>query len=136
MVDLEKDDIFLFSNNIFYEKWNDKKKNYHLLDYLLPSEDLDDLKKVQEMSSIIENYDFTSFIKKYDLQDYIVSIIFKNKNEVKVLSKINFDNTLKINNKKFININLDEENDFEKILNDLKIIYEDYWKKIMKLTHR
>ena len=51
------------------------KKNYQLLDYLLPSEDLEDLNKLQEMSNSIETYDFVNLIKKYDLKDsYINSI--------------------------------------------------------------
>ena len=88
------------------KRWNDIKKNYQLLDYLLPSEDLEDLNKLQEMSNSIETYDFINLIKKYDLKDYIISIIYKNKNEVKILSKINLNNSLKINNQKYSKVNL------------------------------
>ena len=129
LIDAEKDNIYLFSNNIFYEKWNEFKKNYELLDYLLPSEDLEDLNKIQQMSNSIETYDFINLIKKYDLKDYIISIIYKNRNEVKILSKINLDNSLKINNQKYSNINLDNEKDFNKVLENLKNVYEDQWKK-------
>ena len=129
LVDTETDNIYLFNNNIFYEKWNDEKKNYQLLDYLLPSEDLEDLNIIQGISDSVESYDFINLIKKYDLNDYIISIIYKNKNEFKILSKINLNNSLKVNNQKYININLDNEKDFQKILESLKIIYEDYWKK-------
>ena len=129
LVDTETDNIYLFNNNIFYEKWNDEKKNYQLLDYLLPSEDLEDLKIIQGLSNSVESHDFTNLIKKYDLNDYIISIIYKDKNEFKVLSKINLNNSLKVNNKKYTDINLDDEKDFKKILENLKIIYEDYWKK-------
>ena len=73
---------------------------------MLPSEDLDDLNKLQEMSNSIETYDFINLIKKYDLKDYIISIIYKNKDEVKILSKINLNNSLKINNQKYSKINL------------------------------
>ena len=48
---------------------NINKKNYHLLDYLLPSEDLDDLNKLQSIINSIEAYDFANLIKKYDLKD-------------------------------------------------------------------
>ena len=129
LVDTETENIYLFNNNIFYEKWNDKKNNYQLLDYLLPSEDLDDLIKLQEMSNSIETYDFINLIKKYDLKDYIISIIYKNRNEVKILSKINLNNSLKINNQKYSKVNLSKENDINKILDNLKSIYEDEWKK-------
>jgi hypothetical protein len=129
LLDTETDSIHLFNDNIFYSKWNDKYKNYHLLDYLLPSEDLEDLNKLQEVSNSIETYDFVNLIKKYDLQDYIILIIHKNKDEIKILSKINYKNSLKINNQKYSKINLYNENDIDIILDDLKNIYEDEWKK-------
>jgi len=129
LVDTESESTYLFNNNIFYKQWNNTKENYQLLDYLLPSEDLDDLNKLQEISGYIETYDFMNLIKNYDLKDYIISIIYKNKNEVKVLSKINLNNSLKINNQKYTQVNLNNEADINKILNSLKNIYEDEWKK-------
>ena len=129
LVDTETESIYLFNNNIFYEKWNDIKNNYQLLDYLLPTDDLEDLNKLQEMSNSIETYDFINLIKKYDLKDYIVSIIYKNKEEVKILSKINLNNSLKISNQKYFKIDLTNEQDFNMILENLKNLYEDEWKK-------
>tara|TARA_B100000787_G_scaffold142434_1_gene111761 strand:+ start:386 stop:1372 length:987 start_codon:yes stop_codon:yes gene_type:complete len=129
LVDIETENIYLFNDNIFYKEWNNTNKNYQLLNYLLPSEDLEDLNKIQEMSHSIETYDFATLIKKYDLRDYIISIIYKNKNDVKVLSKINLNNILKIKNQKYPKVNLNDEKDFNKILENLKNIYEDQWKK-------
>ena len=129
LVDTETDSIHLFNNNIFYERWNDKIKNYQLLNYLLPSEDLEDLNKLQAASDSVETYNFLNLIKKYDLKDYIISIIYKNKNEVKVLSKINLNNSLKIDSQKFFKVNLNNEKDFNMILENLKNLYEDEWKK-------
>ena len=129
LVDTETENIYLFNNNIFYERWNDLVNNYQLLDYLLPSEDIEDLNKVQEMSKSIETYDFIDLIKRYDLQDYIISIIYKNKDEIKILSKINLNNTLRINNQKYSKVNLTNEKDLNSIIKNLKDIYEDEWKK-------
>ena len=129
LVDTETDNIYLFNDNIFYEKWNDKKKTYQLLNYLLPSEDLEDLNKIQEKSNSIETYDFINLITKYDLKDYIISIIYKSKSEVKILSKINLNSSLKINNQKYSSINLNNEKDVYKIIENLKDVYEDQWKK-------
>jgi hypothetical protein len=125
LVDTETESIYLFDKNIFYERWNDIKNNYQLLDYLLPSEDIEDLNKLQEMSKSIETYNFTDLIKKYDLQDYIILIIYKNQNEIKILSKINLNNSLKINNQKYSKINLANEKDLNMILKNLKNLYED-----------
>ena len=129
LVDLEIDQIYFFTKNIFYEKWNRDNKNYHLLEYLLPSEDLEDLNIIQINQNTIEDYDFTNLIKKYDLEDYIISIIFKNKDELKILSKINLKNSFKVDNQIFKKIDLDNENNFQMILDNLKDTYENYWKK-------
>ena len=129
LVDTENESINLFNDNIFYERWNDIKKNYQLLNYLLPSEDLEDLNKLQEMFNSIETYDFINLITKYDLKDYIILIIYENGDEVKILSKINLNNSLKVNNQKYSDVSLDNEKDFNKILENLKSIYEDEWKK-------
>ena len=129
LVDTEMEGIYLFDRNIFYEKWNDVKKNYQLIDYLLPSEDLEDLNELQMMSDSIETYNFINLIKKYDLKDYIILIMYKNRSEIKVLSKINLNNSLKISNQKYSKVNLTDEQDFKMIIEDLKNIYEDEWKK-------
>jgi hypothetical protein len=129
LIDIKTNNTYLFNNNIFYDRWNDTKKNYQLLDYLLPSEDLEDLNKLQEMSDSIETYDFINLITKYDLKDYIISIIFKNQDEVMILSKINLNNSLKIKNLKYSKIDLTNEKDFNMILKNMKNLYEDEWKK-------
>ena len=129
LVDLEKDKIFLFNDNIFYQRWNDAKKKYYLLEYLLPSEDLEDLNDIQQNFKFIEDYDFLKLIKKYDLNDYVVVILFKSKNQLKVHSKINLQNSFKVNNQVFEDIDLNDEKNFESVIVKLKTIYEDYWKK-------
>jgi len=129
LVDIETENIYLFNNNIFYEKWNNEKKNYQLLDYLLPNEDLEDLDKIREITNSIDSYDFLNMISKYDLNDYIILIIYKNGSEVKTLSKVNLNNSLKVYNHRYLKIDLDNVSDFQKIIRNLKITYEDYWKK-------
>ena len=104
LMDTETDSIYLFDNNIFYDKWNDEKNSFQLLEYLLPSEDLGDLGKIQSIMNNIEAYDFSELIEKYDLQDYIVLIIYKNKNEIKILSKIDLNNSLKLDNKNTVTL--------------------------------
>ncbi|MDC1159765.1 hypothetical protein OAS96_03505 [Candidatus Pelagibacter sp.] len=129
LVDAEQEKIYLFTDNIFYEKWNTEIKNYHLLEYLLPSEDLEDMGIIQKKYDAIENHDFLNLIKKYDLEDYIITIIYESKDEIKILSKINLNNSFKIDNKQFEKKNLTNEEDFKIVLDVLKNTYENYWKK-------
>ena len=134
MVDLESDQISLFNNNIFYKKWNNNHKRYFLLNYILPTEDLEDVDLLSQNSQSIEDYDFRKIIKKYDLNDFIITIIYKDNDNLTVLSKIQLNKSFKVQNKKFENINLFHEKDLNLVLNDLKTTYENYWKNINKIN--
>jgi len=129
LVETKDNNIYLFNNNIFYDKWNEQKNSYDLLDYLLPSEDIEDLIELQKTSKDIEAYDFSNLINKYDIKDNIILIIYKEGNSIRTLSKINLNNTLKIQNKNYFKIDIENEDDFSNIVKSLKQYYEDQWKK-------
>ena len=129
LFDTEKERVDLYDDNPFYNKWNNKKNNFQLLEYILPSEDLYDLNNIQEEINNIEVYDFNRLVKKYDIKDHIILIVYKTKNEVKILSKINLDNSIKLVNKTYSEINLQNEVNIEKLIIDLKDDYENQWKK-------
>ena len=134
IVDVQLDKILLFSNNVFYEKWNKNNERFYLLNYLLPSEDLEDVNLLSQNSKSIEDYDFKEIIKKYDLNDFIITIIYKNNNDLKILSKIQLNQFLKIDNQAYENIELSNEKDLELVLTNLKISYENYWKNINQIN--
>jgi hypothetical protein len=129
LVETKDNNIYLFNNNIFYDRWNEQKNSYDLLDYLLPSEDIEDLIELQKTSKDIETYDFSNLINKYDIKDSIILIIYKEGNGIRTLSKINLNNTLKIQNKNYPKIDIINEDDFFNIIKSLKQLYEDQWKK-------
>ncbi|MDB9936312.1 hypothetical protein OAD05_05285, partial [Candidatus Pelagibacter sp.] len=63
------------------------------------------------------------------IKDSIILIIYKESNSIKTLSKINLNNTLKIQNKNYPKIDIINEDDFFNIVKNLKQLYEDQWKK-------
>ena len=129
LIETKNNNIYLFNNNIFYDKWNEQKNSYDLLDYLLPSEDIEDLIELQKISKDIETYDFSNLINKYDIRDSIILIIYKESNRIRTLSKINLNNSLKIQNKNYPKLDILNNNDFSNIVENLKQLYEDQWKK-------
>ena len=129
LVETKDNNIYLFNNNIFYDKWNKQKNSYDLLNYLLPSEDIEDLVELQKISKDIETYDFSNLINKYDIKDSIILIIYKEGDSIRTLSKINLNNTLKIQNKNYPKIDIVNEDGFFNIIENLKQLYEDQWKK-------
>ena len=101
IIENKDNSIYLFNDNIFYDKWNEQKNSYDLLDYLLPSEDIEDLIELQKMSKDIETYDFSNLINKYNITDSIILIINKEGGNIRTLSKINLNNSLKLENKNY-----------------------------------
>ena len=134
IVDIERNEISLFTKNLFYKLWNLDIKEYHLLQYVLPNEDLEDIKILQSKINDIEDYNFSEIILKYNLKDYIVCIFFLDKDKTRVLSKIKLENDNIILNKEFGFIKLNNANSIQPIIDNLKIIYEDRWKKINQIN--
>jgi len=126
--DENKDEILMFSESDLFNKWNSNIKNYHLLKYILPTEDLEDFNLIKRNSKNLENYDFKEIIQKYNLEDYIVTIIFKNNEEIRVLNKINFNEKIDLKNLSFKNMSLNDDKEIEKFTENLKSIFENYWK--------
>ena len=128
IIDQEGDDLLLFSNNPIYKNWNKTTEKNLLIDYLLPTEDLEDLNLIKKESANLENYDFNKIIEKYFLNHSIVALIFKDSKEMRVLSKIFIKDQKIIKNNSFENFNFNEEAKIKNLIDELKIIYEDIWK--------
>ena len=126
--------ISIFSNNPIYVNWNKTNKRYHLINYLLPSEDLEDLNLIKEKLDVIETYDFNEITKKYFLKNSIISLIFRGKNELRILTKIYNDKNEIIKNDTFKNINIDNETDLNFLIENLKNLFEDTWKKLNEIN--
>ena len=134
LIDIEKKQISLFSENPFYLNWNEKNEKYYLLKYILPNEDLEDINIIKININNIEDYSFNEIISKYDLKDYIIIIFSKDKKNLKTLSKLNFNNNLIILNKIFLEVNFNEKKSLENVIKILKTNYENHWKKINQIN--
>jgi len=134
IINQKNGELLVFSNNPIYEKWKIVKNKSFLIEYLLPTEDLEDLQTIKEKSLIIENYDFKKIIEKYFLKHSIVALIFKDNDEIKVLSKITIKDKKIIKNNSFKNFDFNNEKMLENLMNELKIIYEDLWKEYNQIN--
>ena len=134
IIDEKGNDISIFSNNPIYNDWNKTNKRYQLIKYLLPSEDLEDLNLIKKKLDVIETYDFNEITKKYFLKNSIISLIFKGNNEVRILTKIYNDKNEIIKNNTFKNINIDNGTDLNFLIENLKNLFEDTWKKLNEIN--
>jgi len=100
----------------------------------LPNEDLEDVSILSKNISSIEDYDFKEIINKYDISDYIITIIYKNNDQLRILSKIKLNQFFKVDNQKLEKIDLTNEKDINFTFSTLKNTYENYWKKINQIN--
>ena len=134
IIDENINGLSIFSNNPIYNNWNSNIKTYELIEYLLPSEDLEDFNLIKKNLDSIETYDFNEIVKKYYINNYIVSLIFKSNKEIRVLSKIYNEKKEIIKNNSFQNLNLDNDEDLDFFVSSLKNLYEDTWKKLNEIN--
>ncbi len=128
IIDQFNTDLLVFSNNPIYKNWKKVDKKSFLIEYILPTEDLEDFNLIKKNYSELENYNFDEIIKKYFLNYSIIALIFKDDNQLKVLSKINIEDKKVIKSNSFKNIDLNNEESLISLIDDLKNIYEDFWK--------
>ena len=127
LINNQTNKVYMFSENNFYLNWNKFNKKHHLLSYILPNEDIEDINIIKKNISNIEEYDFNEIISKYIIEDYIILILFQNNNNFNALIKASLNNKSIIINKKF---NWTENQTVENIINDLKLEFENQWKKL------
>lgn len=126
LVDQDKNDIILFSENEIYLNWIKEKDNKSLLEFILPNEDLEDIILIKSRYDELENYDFNEIINKYNLEDYIITLFYKNSEKIRVLSKVKFNKNLILDNQEFENYKSISE--LDEIIEKLKVKFTDFWK--------
>jgi len=134
IIDEVKKDLLIFYNNKIYDLWNNDSDESILIKYILPTEDLEDLDLIKSKFEFIEQYDFKEITSKYDLKDSIIALIFKNENDIRILSRINLDGNMTLKNQSFSNMSFGEEESVNTIINTLKTIYDDFWKKYNQIN--
>ena len=134
IIDENVNDMIIFSNNQIFQNWNKKNKKSQLIKYLLPTEDLEDMNFIKSKSDFIENYDFKEVIEKYFLNHSIVALIFKNDDEIKLLSKITIQDKSILRNETFKLIDFDNQDQVEILIAKLKILYDDLWKEYNQIN--
>tara|TARA_B100000131_G_scaffold319354_1_gene365062 strand:- start:1239 stop:2318 length:1080 start_codon:yes stop_codon:yes gene_type:complete len=130
LIDSEKNKLVYFGENLIYKKWNDQIKKYHLINYILPTEDIENSEIFNSDIDLIEEYDFKKVVNKYDLKNYIIAIIYQNNKSINILSKLHLNENYKIVNNNYNDLNLKNEESVLRFVMHLKKKYEDEWKKL------
>ena len=127
-------DLMIFNDNKIFDEWNKQVQSFHLIEYILPTEDLEDLNLVKKNYDNIERYNFEEIINKYDLKDSIIALLFKNESEVRILSRLSMNDEVILKNLTFSKIDIENDQDTKNVIKNLKIVYEDYWKNLNQIN--
>ena len=68
--------------------------------------------------------------------NFIIIVIYENGKELNVLSKVNLNKQYKILNSKYIDFDINNIDSINSVINKLKIIYENEWKKVNQINSR
>ena len=134
VIDENKKDLLVFGNNNLFKEWNKQTQSYHLIKYILPTEDLEDFNLLKKNYDNIEQYDFKEITSKYNLEDSIIALIFKNSDELRILSRISVNDNTVLKNLTFANIDINNSQNIKDIIEKLKNIYEDHWKNLNQIN--
>ena len=93
-INLDSKTVNLFNQNPFFKQWIFEKKNYHLLNYILPNEDIDVISALNKNVNNLEDFNYESIVKKYNSNEYIITLIYKEKNNIKIFSKLKINNNI------------------------------------------
>ena len=130
----KKNDLLIFDNNKIFTEWGYDVKKYHLIQYILPTEDLEDMNIIKDKYEFIEEYDFKEITDKYNLENSIIALIFKDKEKARILSRITNKGDVQLKNQSFLNSNIENIDQAKFIIDSLKLIYEDYWKNLNQIN--
>ena len=134
LIDKNINELYHLNQNFFYINWNLDPKRYHLINYILPNEDIEDHSIIKRNINNIENYSFKEIINKYNLQNEIILIILKSKSQIRTFSKIKFDKKNIVLNNIYNLKDVDNEVEINNIILKIKESYEDKWKSINKIN--
>ena len=128
IIDEKNNDLLLFENNKIFDEWNNISEKFHLIEYVLPTEDLEDLNLIKKKYDTIEKYNFKEIIDKYYLDNSIISLVFKGENNLRILSRITENENVTLINKSYSDIEINNSTDTALLIKNLKSTYEDHWK--------
>ena len=134
LIDTNLNELYYLNQNIFYKNWNVKSKNYHLIKYVLPNEDIEDYDIIKKNINNVENYNFKEITNKYDIKNEIILIMLKSTTQLRVFSKIKFEKNKLLLNRIYNLDNIELEDEVNNIIFNIKDNFEDKWKAVNKIN--
>ena len=117
------------NKNFFYNQWKNIEIKNQLINFVLPIEDLDDISKITKMKNKIEELNVDDLVNKYNIQDYVFALLDYKEDLLNVHLKTNFNENKTNKNISYKLKKIEDTEQLNFIVKDLKIKINDIWKK-------
>ncbi len=128
---VEKDNVYLFSDNYFFKNWNidEKEKNNEFVDYILPVENLEDIRFIENNKENLESIEPKEILSNYDIENYIFLIVKIFDEKINIFLKGTFSENNIVKNFDIYKTNNEEKKDdpnifIKKIKNEINEIWK------------
>jgi hypothetical protein len=117
---IKDNEIFIFNNNYFYEKWNNISKN-DLVEFILYLENIEVIQKINKNKNTLINLNVNDLFKEYSKKNSALILIEDNETDnKKVYIKANIQNKTISKSLKIRSQNLETQKYYEKIITETK----------------
>ena len=117
---LNGNEIFIFSNNYFYENWN-KDENNQLIEFILPVENIEIIQNINKSKDNLFNLKLKNIFKEYSNKNIAFVLIENNDLDIqKIYLKTIIQDKLISKNLTFKKNNLETENLNKKVIFEIK----------------
>ena len=131
---IKQENLYLFNDNIFYKYWLTNKDQSGLINYIMPLEDIDEILKLISSQENLENLDIIEIAKKYNTENYILSLIYLDKEKLNFFSKIKFEEYKKNSNLIFYKVDIKDVDSISSIIKKAKVHLNDIWKDFNEIN--
>jgi len=117
---INNNEVFIFSNNYFYDNWNKIKKN-DLIEFILPLENIEIIQNINEKRNNLLDLSLNSLFEEYLNKNIAIVLIESfSSEEKKIYLKAKIQNKIVSKSLKFKEKSLDEIILYEKIIHEVK----------------
>ena len=125
---IENSELRVFSQNKFFEEWNDYKY-FKDINFLLPVENIENINFIKNNVEILEEIDLSRLVDNYEIKNSAIIILRHNKKKLRVFLKTNLNGVKKFNNVEFSVENLNNKEVRKDLIGNIKFYINELWKE-------
>jgi len=118
----------IFSNNKFFEEWNDNE-DFESISFILPVENIEDINFIKKNAQVLEEMDLSRLVDNYEIKNSTILILRYDERKLNVFLKTNLSGIKKNNKVEFTVDDLKDKEVRADLIKGLKFYINELWKE-------